>query len=103
MKAYRQPPSIEAIACVVLLITLVVCSVCYAVQRSVAKAPAYRVWEYTNIYADSGEVRKCIVEAPDQDTAVRCMMTQGVGYNPTGSIRPCCVYRTRIASLERVP
>ena len=38
MRPMKQPPSLEAIACIALLITLAVCSVCYGVQRLVASS-----------------------------------------------------------------
>lgn len=106
MRPMREPPTIEAVACIVLLITLLVCSVCYGVQRYVATShvPAYRVWEYTDIYAsESGAVRKCVMEAPDAETAYRNMQALGLKYDPEASMRPCVLHRTRLVALERVP
>lgn len=106
MRPMREPPSAGAIACIALLITLVVCSVCYCVQRYVTKAnaPSYRVWEYTDIYAsESGSVRKCVMEAPDAETAYRNMQALGLKYDPEASMRPCVLHRTRLVALERVP
>ncbi len=104
MRPIKQPPTLECIACIVLVLLLSVASIAYGVQRFSPKQPSYRMWEFIDNYVtERGHVRKCVIEAPSVLDALHCMEASGERFDKGATVRPCVTNRTRIVALERVP